>query len=189
MSGVGLCRACRRGRTCAFAAFVAAAFVTLVADVGCRATERASQTGVSDVPLYSDVLGIERSGGTDIGLRIDDFGEFELIGSYSSQGHGTGAWDAELRANPEARTSLEGGGKEMKVGSVFVQNHVRRGSGENVGRFMMVKRESGYYRSGGNWEYVVIERDGRVAARGRLEMCARCHAESETDFVFVRGAQ
>ncbi|HEX7314036.1 MAG TPA: cytochrome P460 family protein [Pyrinomonadaceae bacterium] len=49
----------------------------------------------------------------------------------------------------------------------------------------MYKREAGYDPEGGDWEYLVLDGQGReVRARGKLESCRACHqAAADTDFV------
>jgi cytochrome c553 len=55
-----------------------------------------------------------------------------------------------------------------------------------LGVFVMEKKAEGYFPAGGDWEYIVVARDGRIEARGQLATCARCHAEAPVDFVFPR---
>ncbi len=111
-----------------------------------------------------------------------------LVGTFRSRGHGTGTWDGELRGSlgaSEALRGLVGRTDRMPKGTVLVQSHRQHG-GNEVGMFVMEKRQEGYFPGGGDWEYAVIGRDGRIEARGKLESCARCHAEAEVDFVFAR---
>jgi hypothetical protein len=117
--------------------------------------------------------------------RVDDF---EVIGSFPSRGHGTGRWDAEVRGSQGAGAAIAaliGPTSRMPEGSVLVQRHTQRQGGVDLGLFAMEKRGAGYFPAGGDWEYVVVGRDGRVEARGKLESCARCHAEAPVDFVFA----
>jgi hypothetical protein len=111
-----------------------------------------------------------------------------LLGTFRSRGHGTGTWDGELRSSPgasEALRGLVGLGDRMPKGTLLVQSH-RQPGGSEVGMFVMEKREEGYFPGGGDWDYAVVGRGGRLEARGKLESCARCHAEAEVDFVFAR---
>lgn len=117
--------------------------------------------------------------------------ELDVLGTFRSRGHGTGMWDGELRGGPgvlEALRGLVGRGDQMPKGMLMVQSHRRHG-GDEVGMFVMEKREEGYFPEGGDWEYAVVGREGRIEARGQLESCARCHAEAEVDFVFFRVAR
>ncbi len=49
----------------------------------------------------------------------------------------------------------------------------------------MYKRGAGFDPEGGDWEYLVLDGQGReVRARGKLESCRACHrAAADTDFV------
>jgi cytochrome c553 len=108
--------------------------------------------------------------------------------SFRSRGHGTGDWDAELRGNPGSGATLDGlvRGARMPVGTLLVQRHQQRQVEAELGVFVMEKKAEGYFPAGGDWEYIVVARDGRIEARGQLATCARCHAEAPVDFVFPR---
>lgn len=118
--------------------------------------------------------------------RLDRFDV--LSASFRSRGHGTGDWEAELRGSPGAGDHLDGlvPGRQMPVGTVLYQRHEQRQVGAEIGAFAMEKRPAGYFPGGGDWEYVILDREGRIEARGKLAPCARCHAEAPTDFVFPR---
>jgi hypothetical protein len=49
----------------------------------------------------------------------------------------------------------------------------------------MLKHEAGYDPEGGDWEYLVLDGQGKeVRARGKLESCRACHQTyPDTDFV------
>lgn len=51
---------------------------------------------------------------------------------------------------------------------------------------VMIKREAGYDKSHGDWEYAVFDGTGsKLAQRGKLENCRNCHTKQvKTDFVF-----
>lgn len=66
--------------------------------------------------------------------------------------------------------------------------------------FAMVKREAGYYPSGGDWEYVLMpfdanadytthpngSLDGAGASQGQLVSCVDCHTKARgSDFLFI----
>jgi hypothetical protein len=51
----------------------------------------------------------------------------------------------------------------------------------------MVKRPAGYDPTGGDWEYLVLDATGRIEQRGRLALCARCHADAPHDHLFGTG--
>ena len=51
---------------------------------------------------------------------------------------------------------------------------------------VMVKREKGFSRKTGDWEYLVVEGDlNKITTRETVSSCSKCHANAEnTDFVF-----
>ena len=73
-------------------------------------------------------------------------------------------------------------GRELAAGATALERHP---SAAVV--FAMVKRQPGYDRDGGDWEYLVVTTDGRVEQRGKLALCARCHAEAPHDHLFGGG--
>lgn len=50
--------------------------------------------------------------------------------------------------------------------------------------FVMTKRPPGYDPAGDDWEYLVVLPGGRVEDRGKLSLCARCHAEGPREHLF-----
>jgi hypothetical protein len=50
----------------------------------------------------------------------------------------------------------------------------------------MVKREKGFSRKTGDWEYLVVESNlNKISKREKVGDCAACHANAaQTDFVF-----
>ena len=50
---------------------------------------------------------------------------------------------------------------------------------------VMLKREAGYNKECGDWEFMVVSGDARqVLARGKLDSCVECHkSHAKTDFV------
>jgi hypothetical protein len=72
------------------------------------------------------------------------------------------------------------------VGSFIVKEKLpTRDAAEPELLTAMYKREAGYDPGGGDWEYLVLDGEGReVQARGKLESCRACHQEvADTDFV------
>jgi hypothetical protein len=51
---------------------------------------------------------------------------------------------------------------------------------------VMIKRENGFDRSSGDWEYMVVDGTGtKVEGRGNLQNCQTCHlANQKTDYIF-----
>ena len=112
----------------------------------------------------------------------------ELATTFGSRGHGTGEWNAQIRANDKAAADYETlrVGGAMPKGAVLVELHTDKRGGVPLDGFVMEKREAGFFPAGGDWDYAVIDHDGLVQQRGKLEFCARCHADAPADFVFVR---
>lgn len=97
---------------------------------------------------------------------------------------------------------------EITMGTIFTKRtYIKNADGSKgdlLVTFAMAKRESGYYTSGGDWEYVMMPNDGSndytanpngtlpaesaTEMRGQLANCASCHAKaSASDYIFVRG--
>lgn len=113
----------------------------------------------------------------------------EIAATFGSRGHGTGAWNAQIRGNEKSASEYQGlrVGGAMPQGAVLVELHTDK-SGVPLDGFVMEKREAGYFPAGGDWDYAVIGHEGELQQRGKLDFCARCHAEAPADFVFVRPA-
>lgn len=74
------------------------------------------------------------------------------------------------------------------VGSAIVKKKVDPRAGNDVALLytVMVKHEEGYNPAVGDWEFIVVDPDGRtVQARGALANCIACHQPQRSkDFVF-----
>ncbi len=93
---------------------------------------------------------------------------------------------------------------DVEPGTVITKRTYKRNSdgsnGDLQATFAMVKRESGYWAEGGDWEYFKMplnastdysaEPNGNLAgaeASGKLEGCKGCHANAVGgDFLFVK---
>lgn len=96
-----------------------------------------------------------------------------------------GDLESEVLANAEAKAypSL-GPSRLLAPGSVLAEPHYRPGSSDIVALFVMAKKPPGFDPDGGDWEYIIVEPTGVISQRGRIELCARCHAEAPNDHVF-----
>lgn len=102
--------------------------------------------------------------------------------------HFTGQLDGEILADDGAAAyPALGPLRRIEVGGTLVERLLPRGSPEATTYFAMVKRPVGYDPAGGDWEYLVIEASGRIEQRGRLPLCARCHADAPHDHLFGSG--
>jgi hypothetical protein len=68
-----------------------------------------------------------------------------------------------------------------------VEAHRVRGSAALSGYFVMTKRHAGFDPEGDDWEYLVLDPSAAVVERGKLPLCARCHAEAPRDHLFGSG--
>lgn len=97
----------------------------------------------------------------------------------------SGDLEAEVLANDAAKAYPPLGPQgALPPGAVLVEAHYRAGSAEPVVLFAMAKQPPGFDPEGGDWEYLIIEPGGLVNERGRLPLCARCHAEAPHDHLF-----
>jgi hypothetical protein len=91
--------------------------------------------------------------------------------------------DGEILADDAARAyAALAPGAELPPGATALERHDTAGV-----VFAMVKRNRGYDREGNDWEYLVITTTGRLEQRGKLSLCARCHAEAPHDHLFGGG--
>jgi hypothetical protein len=102
--------------------------------------------------------------------------------------HFTGQLDGEILADDGAAAyPALGPLRRLEPGATLVQRLLARGSPEPTVYFAMVKRPAGYDAPGGDWEYLVVDSAGRIEQRGRLPLCARCHADAPHDHLFGSG--
>jgi hypothetical protein len=84
------------------------------------------------------------------------------------------------------RAMLEEKRPRFPAGSLVVKEKLpARDASEPELLTAMLKHEAGYDPEGGDWEYLVLDGQGKeVRARGKLESCRACHqAYPDTDFV------
>lgn len=115
-----------------------------------------------------------------------------LADTSPSRGHQVGQVTVRVLANDAAAAALQAlrPGDHMPAGAVLVAQHALRGQGTPDGQYAMVKRDAGYFPRGGDWEWLTVSREGNVGSRGKLDACARCHADAFADFVFpVQGSK
>ncbi len=74
------------------------------------------------------------------------------------------------------------------MGTIIVKESFKAkegGKGKLDSITIMVKREDGYDRENGNWEYVNADDELQISRQGQIGMCIGCHsAASGRDFVF-----
>jgi hypothetical protein len=102
--------------------------------------------------------------------------------------HLTGQLDGEILADDGAAAyPTLGPLRPVPPGATLVERLSPRGSPDPSAYFAMVKRSAGYDPAGGDWEYLVVDSTGRIEQRGRLPLCARCHADAPHDHLFGTG--
>ncbi len=102
--------------------------------------------------------------------------------------HLTGQLDGEIFADDGAAAyPALGPLRRIEPGATLVQRLSPRGEPAPTAYFVMVKRPAGYDPGGGDWEYLVVDPVGRIEQRGRLPLCARCHADAPHDHLFGTG--
>ena len=106
--------------------------------------------------------------------------------TFLSRGHFAGRWTAEVSVNEMASKAYANltASTKFAVGSLLVKKHGSTKNAAPATTFAMVKRDTGFFPEGGDWEYVVLDAEGRLEDRGKLAPCARCHAEGNGDWVF-----
>lgn len=98
--------------------------------------------------------------------------------------HLGGDLDGEVLASAASGYPLRGPTGVVAVGATLVERLFEPGKTEPAAYFVMVKRPAGYDAERGDWEYVTVAPDGLVEDRGKLGLCARCHAEAPHNHVF-----
>jgi hypothetical protein len=119
---------------------------------------------------------------SDLGI---DLQSVRSVGNaFVSKGHFAGRWNAQVAVNDTARSTYTnlGASSRFAVGSLLVKKHATPSAPGPI--FAMAKRDLGFFPEGSDWEYVVIDAAGRLEERGKLPLCARCHAEGNADAVF-----
>jgi hypothetical protein len=143
--------------------------------------------GVSDAPVEAP----RRPPTTEVAPRepwalSGDAQSFAAIDDRElPSGHNAPYWSGVVRVSPALEPLYAAMGPSALVppGAVAVETH-RSTDGSVSPRYVMVKREAGFDVPGGDWEYLVVDAEGRIAARGALPLCARCHAEAPGDHLF-----
>jgi len=111
----------------------------------------------------------------------DKLAELTPIAGRGPSEHLGGRFERTVRVNDAAKSygQLAASGP-IPDGALIVQQHHVPGSDAVYGTFVMLRR-------GGDepsWELTVVDARGRVAARGALRSCLRCHQEAPHDGLF-----
>ena len=111
--------------------------------------------------------------------------ELRAVGSRGRSEHLDGQHEREVRVNDLALGYERlGEATVMPVGALVVELHYAAGSSAPDAIFAMEKRAAGFAPEQRDWELLVLDRELRVQARGKLPLCARCHAAAPDDALF-----
>jgi hypothetical protein len=77
--------------------------------------------------------------------------------------------------------------RPIPPGATLIEHLYTHGAPDVAAYFAMTKRPPGYDPAGGDWEYLVLDAAGHIEQRGRLSLCARCHADAPHDHLFGTG--
>jgi len=162
----------------AFAGFVA----------GCGPREPALvNPGMSTADRFSgDPAALPSEAGAPADPGVDVSSAQPLGRAFVSRGHFAGRWTAVIAVNETALPTYTHLARSSRFasGSLLVKRHTSTSSAAPGPTFAMAKRDAGFYADGGDWEFVVLDAAGRLEDRGKLALCARCHAEATADWVF-----
>jgi hypothetical protein len=94
---------------------------------------------------------------------------------------------ARIFANDIAKRSIYADAPVFATGSVIVREKLAKPD-DTVPELVtvMIKRENGFSRKTGNWEYLTVNpAQNKILKREKKSSCSECHAKAEaTDFVF-----
>ncbi len=99
--------------------------------------------------------------------------------------HGPHVGSIVVRVSPESLEAFRAG-KPLPEGASVIKEKYKNGSEKMSEYAVMVKRQQGYDRAGGDWEfaYVTLGPDGKES-RGQMSHCVNCHAAAKaTDYLF-----
>ena len=94
---------------------------------------------------------------------------------------------ARYFANELAEAEIYKDAPKFPVGSIIVREKLLNAEDTNPELVtVMIKREKGFSRITGDWEYLVVEGAlNKIKSREKVGSCSKCHADAaQTDFVF-----
>lgn len=118
--------------------------------------------------------------------RADELAALTAVAGRSRSEHLDGSFERSVLVNAAAAGYLVAGAPDepFPAGSLIVQAHHAAGSTEGGPYFAMLKLAAGSAPAQRDWEFLVLDAELRVAARGHIEPCVRCHLEAPRDAVF-----
>jgi hypothetical protein len=118
------------------------------------------------------------------------FAEIESLAQVSKlrSGHPVGNLAGVVKVDAKASGYGQRGRGAFPPGALVVEALGPDPDGPPTLFYVMEKRETGFFPLGGDWQYSVVTAAGKLEADGKLELCARCHAEAPRDYLFEYGA-
>lgn len=118
------------------------------------------------------------------------FAEIDSLTPVSKlrSGHPLGNLAGVVKVDAKASGYGQRGRGAFPPGALVVEALGPDPDGQPTLFYVMEKREPGFFPLGGDWQYSVVTLAGKLEADGKLELCARCHAEAPRDHLFEYGA-
>jgi hypothetical protein len=111
--------------------------------------------------------------------RADELDQLDVVQGRTPSEHLDGVFDRTVLVNASARSYRTlSRSTVLPSGALVVQRHHLRGEDATAVYFVMERLPSG------NWTFLVVDRELRVAAAQHLERCARCHADAPYNGLF-----
>lgn len=139
----------------------------VVKTIQSRTTELAT---VTPTPVYMDSAVAALCADAQMVLAVEAPHEGRYIRVYIS---------------PNAKQTLLDGKGTYPVGTLIVKEKCRDKEFQHTELFTaMLKREVGYNPAAGDWEFLVLDREARLSANGKIDSCMECHQRfQQTDYV------
>jgi hypothetical protein len=102
-----------------------------------------------------------------------------------TRGHVFGRFMVTAYANELGKAAL-GGKVPADEGAIVIVEHEESSGGEifRGPTMLMQKLKKDAAPTTGDWKFVVVTHDGKLAHEGALTSCARCHADAPSDYLF-----
>ncbi len=142
--------------------------------------------------MVVDARRVDIAGGPARWERADELPQYRPFGArFVSRGHFAGRWQVQIFVNAVAEPTFGdlGPTSRFAVGSVLVKSHFDAETGAPGPVFARIKRDAGFFPDGDDWEYIAADAAFYIEERGRLALCARCHAEGVADGTFELPAE
>ena len=117
--------------------------------------------------------------------RLATLETLAAVGTRGPSEHLAGAYERTVRINELAAPYRVAGSRVvMPPGALILQLHHPPGEEVMTTAYVMEKREPGFAPKQGDWEYLVLDSNWKVEARGPMPTCAACHLAAQRDSLF-----